>query len=622
MKITLLETNKLTLIFIIVLTALIYTPTLNYEFYPNFDDEKLILNNTTVHNFPNNIKDAFTEFVFGLYHPLTTLSFSIDYLLFKTSPFGYRLHNLLLHLLNVLLVYIFVNNLTKNEFIALLSALVFSIHPMHIESVIWISERKDVLFLFYFLLGLISYQQFKVNNKKIWIVYSFLLFILSLLSKTTAVIFPMILLLIDYVYDKNISIKQIINKSLFFILSIFFGIINIKAQNSVEFIQSYPLNYGIINIATMPVYSFIYYITHLFVPVNLAAKHFYPKSDINFLPWFYYASWLFFVFIVWVVYRWRKNRLVVFGFIFYVLSILLVLKIVPTGNDIVSERYSYLPYIGLSIMIGSILFDYVKKLKYLFIIVLLLILSVTTFLQTKKWQNEITIWTNVLKYYPQSALSYNYRGIAYGNKNFYIKSLKDFNKAIEINPKMYAVYINRGLVYIHLKEYNKALNNFSVSILYDSLNVESYYNRGMLYYILNKYDKAIIDFEKCNKLEPGKFYVNNLLAISYYKVKNYEKSLIFFLKQAQDDNNIKTLNYIANIFVKINRYSDAIKYFDKIILLNPNQGSAYLNRGNAYYFLDSINIACENWVTAEKLGVKVAGKMIEKHCNKKKKQHK
>lgn len=619
---TIKKNEKLVLMGLIVLTAIIYLPTLNYEFYPKIDDGNLILENETVKNFPNNISAFFTEFVFGLYHPFTTLSFGFDYFLFGENPIGYRIHSLLLHLLNVMLVFLFVKKLSKKSSIAIFSALIMAIHPMHIESVIWISERKDVLFVLYFLLSLLFYQKSNASKKYIYPALCYLFFLFSLLAKPTAVILPLALVLVDYVNDRKIMFKQLTRKTHLFLTALLFGLINIKAQNSIEIIQPLSDNFNLFQLVTIPVYAFSYYITQFFVPVGIAAKHFYPEIINEQIAWYYYLGWFWMLVFGAIVIKFRKNVLVVFGSLFYIIGIILVLKIIPTGNDIVSDRYSYLSYIGISVLFGilinSCLSGYKnKKMEYFLLTVFAIYFGIFTLSNVSNWKNEIAIWTQVIKLYPESALSYHYRGLAYSSHAQFDEALYDFNKAIGYSPNMHSAYNNRGLVKLKLKDESGALYDFSTTISIDSTNLDGYLNRGILYFIREEYDKAIPDLLKCKELDSLFFYTDNKLAIAYYKTNKFTKAIdLFYTIYKQDTVDFINLNYLANSYVRIENYESAIFYFDKILKLQPNYGGALLNRGNAYFYLNNFDEACGNWNKAAELGVRQAEQMMLLHCAK------
>ncbi len=649
-----LHKNRDTIILlgVLIVTFLVYLPSLKYGFYSNLDDGRLILNNPVVTNFAGNFKAVFSEFVYGLYHPATTISFIFDYSIFGNNPFAFRIHNLLLHLINTLLVFLFVKKLSNKSLLALITASVFALHPLHIESVIWISERKDVLFTFWFLLAGIAYINFSEKHKSKWLLATYLFFILSLLSKATAVVFPVVMVLIDYYYHKKVSVKNILSKWLFFLLSICFGLINIKAQNSIDFIQPIAYKYNLLQLVTIPVYSLTYYITHFFAPVGLAAKHLYPKVVDGSIGIEFYLGWVWLLLLALMVYKSRKNRLFVFGILFYLVAIVLTLKIIPTGNDIVSERYSYIPYIGLCIAFGSLLiqfFDKKAKAGLSVLIGVTVLLSLLSFNQTKYWKSEVTIWSKVIKTEPKLPLAYFERGNAYRNNKQFVNAIADYGKAIEYSPNFYMSYIYRGLSYYYISDNNAAYADFTSAIKLNPQKPEGYYNRGNLLIKTNKNKLALADLEKSIALKidindvwyykgiaekhikeyeiaiesykrylgfnPNSSKTELEIAECYYLLGQYNKAEIFYVKLLQADiNNIKITYLLSNTLSRQEKYSQAIVYYTEIINSEPNFKGAWLNRGNAYYFLGNNAKACFDWQQAVELGAAQAQQMIDRYC--------
>ncbi len=623
-----------------------------YGFYPNLDDGRLIINNPVVTDFAGNIKAVFSEFVYGLYHPATTFSFIIDYTLFGNNPFAFRVHNLLLHLINIFLVFLFVKKLSNKSILALFTASVFALHPLHIESVIWISERKDVLFTFWFLLAGLAYLNFTKKSRGVWLLATYLFFILSLLSKATAVVFPVILVIIDYYNDKKISIKKILSKWLFFVLSICFGIINIKAQNSIDFIQPIAYQYNFLQLVTIPVYSLTYYITHFFVPVGLAAKHLYPRVIDGGIGNEFYLGWIWLVLFILLVYKLRKNRLFVFGILFYLVAIALTLKAIPTGNDIVSERYSYVPYIGLGIAFGSLLIQFIEKRRRAGILVFIgiaVFLSLISFKQTRNWENETAIWGKVIKTEPKLPLAYYERANAYRNKKQFTKAIADYSKAIKYSPNFYMAYIFRGLSYYYNSNNNSAYADFSSAIKIAPQKPEAYYNRGNLLIKTKKYQLALNDLAKSiehnieindvwyykgiaeknieeytNAIESFKQYLifnaNSSkawleIAECRYLLEQYDISETVYKKLLQaDTDNIKIKYLLSNALSRQEKYDEAIVYYTEIIDKEPKFNDAWLNRGNAYYFLGNNAKACSDWQKAVELGAGQAQQMLDSYC--------
>ena len=253
-------------LFIIVLISfIVYLPVLQNGFV-NLDDDKYIQNNPMLAAF--NLNEIFSRFVEGNYHPFTMLIYSVEYQFFGLNAEGYHAVNLLLHLLNVILVFYVVLYLSNKTEVALVASLLFGIHPLHVESVAWASELKDLLYTFFFLSGWICYLRYLKESKTKLYIYCLLLFLLSLMSKAMAVSLPVVLLLTDYFKGRKLNAKVWLEKIPFFTLSILCGVVAIFAQKSMGAIQDLDV-FPLFQRMVFACYSFITYLFKLFIPVDL-----------------------------------------------------------------------------------------------------------------------------------------------------------------------------------------------------------------------------------------------------------------------------------------------------------------------------------------------------------------
>ncbi|HET6767293.1 MAG TPA: glycosyltransferase family 39 protein, partial [Chitinophagaceae bacterium] len=217
------------LFIILLISVVIYLPVYNNKFLA-WDDDVYIKNNPLIYSI--NLKDIFSQYVMGNYHPLTILTFAVEYQFFGLNETGYHAVNLFLHLTNVVLVFYSINLLINKPTVALITALLFGIHPLHVESVAWAAELKDLLYTFFFLASYILYLKYLTNQQKKLYIFSLLLFCLSLLSKAMAASLPVVMLLTDYFKGRKINAKTLLEKGPFILLSIGFGIVAIWAQKS------------------------------------------------------------------------------------------------------------------------------------------------------------------------------------------------------------------------------------------------------------------------------------------------------------------------------------------------------------------------------------------------------
>ena len=274
--------NYLPIFGVLILTLLIFLPIRNAEF-TNWDDQTYVTENPYIMSmevktfFMSGIHSDYPDGIAYNYHPLTMLSLAANYKMSGLNPSSYHWTNLLFHLLNVFLVFYFLRLVLgkKTHYLAAFGALLFAIHPLHVESVAWVSERKDVLFCFFYLLGLISYMGV-LKKKSSWILVS-LFFIGSLLSKPSAVTFPIALIFLDYAFAKKWEWNRIINKIPLIALSILFGLITISIQGDVA-VGDFE-KYSILQRLGFASFGLVHYVAHFIFPIHPTTFYPYPPQS-------------------------------------------------------------------------------------------------------------------------------------------------------------------------------------------------------------------------------------------------------------------------------------------------------------------------------------------------------
>src|SRR5436190_3452962 len=298
----------------VLITLVCFFPMFNNGF-TNWDDQYYVVNNPMLRS--PDWYAIFTEPVAANYHPLTMITLAANYQLSGLNPFPYLMVNLLLHLANVALVFLFIYEISaKKTAVAFLTALIFGIHPMHVESVAWVSERKDVLYGFFFLLSLIYYWRYLQSTNKFNYTLSILFFILSLLSKPAAVILPLVLFLLDYWKGRPINVKMAKDKIIFFLFAIVFAVVTLNIQTSIAAadLKVFPAWTRLFFAS----YGIMIYFVRFFIPYPLSSFHPFPAT--NDLGVTVYLSPIFVLAMVGLLWWQRKNKLLVFGILFYLFN--------------------------------------------------------------------------------------------------------------------------------------------------------------------------------------------------------------------------------------------------------------------------------------------------------------
>ncbi len=570
----------LPLIIILVIIFISYSPVLNNSL-TNYDDHRYVLENHYIKQITlNSVLKTFSTYFDGHYHPLTMISLSVDHYFGGTNAFQYHLTNIILHLLNTLLVFWFVFLLVKRKNIALFVSLLFGVNTMGVESVAWISERKNLLYTLFYLAALISYLKYLDKKKVLSFFYVLIFFLLSTFSKAQAITLPITLLAMDLLFKRNLlSKKVILEKVPFLTISVLFGIIANLAQHSF-WTEMGKNTYSFFERIIFSSQAFSQYIFKLIVPVNLSAFYPYPVEEGQNIPFLNYLFILFvIVVIVLLIMTIKRSRITAFGILFFIINIFFVLKLfnVPFGNYYMADRYSYLPSIGLFLIIGSIFIKITEKKKifkiplYIVLLAYFVFLGSSTFSRTKVWKNSISLWTNVIEQYPKTIHAWNDRGNAKANSGDSQGAIMDFNKAIQLDPQNAMAYNNRGNANGKTGKFSEAINDFNIAIELNSEYADAFSNRALAYSELEKYNLAFKDINKAIELKP-QFAV--------------------------------AINNRGNIYRKIGNPVKAIKDFNKAIKLNPAFAQAYANKGNAEFELDNYKQAIKDFDKVVDMGLK------------------
>jgi hypothetical protein len=526
--------------FLSVITFLSYLPSLGNGF-TNYDDDLYVTENKAITDISlPNIQRLFTSFKLGLYKPLVMLSFALEYHFFKLTPQVYHLTNLILHLINCLLVFWMIYLVCGRIPVAFITALLFGIHPMHVESVAWISERKDVLYSFFFLWAAICYLYYRMAERRGFYYLSLSAFFLSLLAKPVALILPFILLIFDFLQGRKWDKEAMIEKVPFFLLSAAFVIINIFAHYldpNPRPMQPMNLIDGFFTLT----YCIAFYLKKIFWPFGLSCIYSYPKKTGGFYPLHFYLSCVVIISLTIGIFLLRKkSHKLFFGSLFFLIAILPALRLIPIFVGITADRYTYIPYIGIFYCLGEgISWLYRKEfrqgtlLKSALTIVLIFvvgILSFLTFSRIKVWKDSLALWNNVVENYPEEPFSYYSLGLFYLKGNNPDLAIVEFNRAIQLRPDFIEARLNRAVIYSRKGTLDQAVLEYNQVIRYSSRCFEAYNNRGNIYGRKGRFDEAIADFTAAIKINPryANAYYNR--AVTYLLKKDYAKSLEDFRK--------------------------------------------------------------------------------------------
>jgi protein O-mannosyl-transferase len=490
---------------ILIITSIVYLPSLHNGFI--WDDSVFIKNNDLIKDFSwKGIKAIFIDFSKSNYAPITVFILALQNKIGGLNPTTFHIVSLIFHLLNICLVFWFVNSLSIRWHIAAIVSLFFGIHPMQVESVAWAAGGSTLYFAAFSLCSLIAYLYYCTTKRNMYLFLSLLFFMFSILSKAMAVMLPFLLLLLDYYLKRKITLKVMLEKVPYFVLSISVGIIAIILKNHAGSIQD-------VSVLSLPqrlvfgTYGFLSYLFKILVPISLSAFYPYPirnSSDIPVLYYFYLIGFL--AFIAFAFYSLRFTRKIFFGIGFFAISIFLVLQILPVGGAIIADRYIYVASIGIFFLFAEGLYLlWNKKYKIVSTVVLAgfsIFFIITTHNRSKIWNNEIDFWNEMISKYQTIPEAYYSRGVVLFDEKKFDQAIPDFNKTIELNPNYVQAYINRGDIYIYSNKFEEALADFNKAIQLRPDFELGYYNRGVVFYTQKKYKEALTDYNKAIALKP------------------------------------------------------------------------------------------------------------------------
>lgn len=492
--------KKYGLLLILSLSLIAFFPGLNNDF-THLDDQVQVVENSDIQSLSwTNIKAIFSSTSVGMYQPLSSLFYAITYQFNGADALNFHLLCLLFHCINVLLLFTLLQKLNVEKTIALLLTAVFALHPMQVESISWVSAFSNLVYSCFYFLALIKYRDFQVDKRKTKLAYTLLFFILALLSKSSAVTLPLVLLALDYFEKQKVSSKDWLNKLPFFALSFAFGLITIFSRESAGHLSDLSVQFDWFERIFLISYSILFYPFKWLFPFELSAFYPYPELNNGFLPWIYYASSVALLALFGLLWRQRRNIYFIVGALFYLFSISLVIQLIPVGNQLTTDRYIYLPMLGLLLIVYSFIQStQVQKLLPFFALWALLLL-IGSHQRTKMWANDQLIWEDVIDKHPKVAQAYNNLGSYLLQKGQTQKAFEHFNKAVQLKPYYADALSNRGNLYSQLGKSQQALSDFNKAIELRP-HADAYFNRANEYVRLGKLKQAIIDYRSSATLK-------------------------------------------------------------------------------------------------------------------------
>jgi tetratricopeptide (TPR) repeat protein len=542
MEKTIFEKIRPHLLPVIVLSGLtfaVYANTLGHDFLLNWDDRFYVVDNETIQGFTGeHLKDAFTRFYVGNYAPLHIISYMIDYTLWGLRPSGFILFNVLIHAVNGILFYLLLFRMNRRVALGFLAAFIFLFHPVQVESVAWISERKNLLAMFFFLSSFHFYVSCRTAGKpqsKFFYTSSILAFVLALLSKSVTVILPLVLFLYDLCYHEKSNRKSwMTNKIPFLIAAGAALLIALKSQlpendgGRISYAIEGPLGVFYTMLTVLARYFRI-----IFWPTELSAIYM-PPMKVRIDGAVAWSALLVVVLVVLGYYLYRRRKELFFWYALFFVGLLPVSQIVSIVT-LMNDRYLYFPLLGAAAFYGFIALpsaenanDISKRGLSLILCLLIMPLPLLSWQRTSVWSNDSSLWMDTTRKAPSSPFAWNGLGMAYVDAGRYDEAADSFLKALSIDPDYMLALNNIGALYNSRGKISEARPFLQKLIELFPDDINGLMNLGINYSISHEFQKAELTFKKVLVLQPQSTGALSRLGDVYLKMKKLDMARRYY----------------------------------------------------------------------------------------------
>jgi tetratricopeptide (TPR) repeat protein len=588
-----------------LLCILVYGKVVFFD-YISWDDPEMVFKNRDVTNFK--IQNLFSSYYVGNYIPMTMLVHSISYLLFKDWAGGHHLINILFHLINGWLLYklLLKLNFKFNSIFIILG--LFLIHPLQVETVVWISELKTILMLTFFILSCHFYLRYLNNQRIIYFIGSLVMFVLACFSKSYAVILPFFLLAIDYLLNNKFTIKSVIYQTPFFIISLLVGLLNIKAQTADQFIN-YSHDFHFYQKLCNAGFAIFNYLKNYVAPVNLYPLYAFPEftSIVKITGITIILAMI--ALIIYALLNQKYHLLLIL--VLFVISLILVLQFIPFGEALFADRYMYLSTICFSFALAGLINKSASFSKVISVGAILIFAGLSL-KSISPWENSKLLFSHVVKNEPGSFVALNSLGteLMFQNENQLAENY--LNQAIASNPKNHKGYYNLGLLYTKINQPIKAIDQFNKTLSIIEYN-KAFVARANAYYMLSDYSKAMQDASYAIKKDTLNDKAYFVLGNCYNDINDLNKALTNYNKAINLANNNPEFYLKKGIVLgKLQDFNGCREQLNNSIELQPDNGEAYYWRGVA-----SVNLnqnPCNDFQQAVKFNYPPASNALNKYC--------
>jgi protein O-mannosyl-transferase len=510
-------------------TITLYYPALGNDFV-NYDDPDYVTSNTHVEQglTATSIAWAFRSIDEANWHPLTWLSHMLDVTLFGLRPAGHHAESIFWHAANVVLLFVLLAKATSRVGRSALVAALFAVHPLNVESVAWVAERKTVLSAFFLLLAIAAYGWYRKKPRVSAYLIVAICFALGLMAKPMVITFPFLLLLLDFWplgrFPATPLAKLVAEKIPLLVLSTASAVITLYAQRSGGALGTVALLPFPVRLKNA-IYSYLIYVEKTFWPSGLAV--FYPHPEASLALWKVLIAATVLVAISGLVWYFRAHRYLSAGWLWFLGTLIPVIGIVQVGRQAWADRYAYIPLWGLFVIIVWLLAEAAARvgMSYIAQIAIALALLFGYFsdarAQIRCWQNSFTLFTQAIETTGDNGLAEGNLGSAFQEINRSDLARPHLERAVQLSPTLAAPHYNLGILLHRENDLEGAERQYRLALKYASDNLEAaraHNNLGALYNQVGKYDQAAAEYNEALGLNPNE--ENSIIGLGIIKQEN------------------------------------------------------------------------------------------------------
>ncbi len=617
---------------LIAVTVAVFWQITNNDFV-NFDDDQYITENSHVHEgFTREaLIWAFTTSHMGNWHPLTWMSHMADCQLFGLNPWGHHLTSLFFHTLNTVLLFMVLKWMTGALWQSLFVAALFAVHPLHVESVAWVAERKDVLSTLFWMLTIWAYLRYveRPGIKRYLLIL--VTFALGLMAKPMLVTLPFVLLLLDYwplerfqigqsgsMHIATSQVSMIARKPssqalrllwektpLIFLAAVSSVVTFIvqKSEGAVRTLEVYPAQARISNALV----SYAIYIKKMIWPESLAV--FYPHPGQS-LPMYQaaLAGLLLLMISFGVIRLGRRYPYLPVGWLWYVGTLIPVIGLVQVGAQAMADRYTYVPLIGLFLIVSWGIPELVRSWRYRRTVLalaagsLLLALMLCTWLQIQNWRSSIALFEHALQATANNGLAHHNLGVALADQGRVQEAIIHYHLSLRITPNNFRVYNNLGKALVRQGKLQEALVHYQKALHLNPNYAEAYNNLGVARARLGEFNKATDDYLEALRLKPDWLEVYNNLANAFAAQGKFDEAIAYYSKVIRlKPDYADAYNNLAIALAGRGRFVEALTYYSEALRLKPDSADIHNNLGVALFNLGKLQAALAHYAKAIEL---------------------